>query len=151
MAENNIKIIKHTITRLLARREHSKSELFKKLIERDFEPDECRQWIAKFCESNIQSDQRFTESLIRTRTGKGVGQRRILQELKEHDIDPDVIANMFKEAQIDWFELAKKVFIKRFSEEAGTDWKARQKQQRFMYYRGFSQEQISYALESVEK
>ena len=37
MAENDSKIIKYTITRLLAGREHSKHELLKKLLHHDFE------------------------------------------------------------------------------------------------------------------
>ncbi|MGJ8678729.1 regulatory protein RecX [Paraglaciecola sp.] len=151
MPENNTKIIKHTITRFLARREHSKSELLKKLAERDFDIELCRQWIDKFSESDIQSDLRFAESLIRGRVNKGVGEVRILKELKDHKIDNDFIRQAMQELQIDWFELASKVFIKRFSGQVATDWKAKQKQQRFMYFRGFSHEQISYAFDSVEK
>lgn len=37
MSEINVKIIKNTITRLLAGREHSQYELLKKLLQRDFE------------------------------------------------------------------------------------------------------------------
>lgn len=48
MAENEVKIIKYTITRLLAGREHSKHELLKKLLQRYFERHLCFEWIDKF-------------------------------------------------------------------------------------------------------
>ena len=37
MADNDVKIIKYTITRLLAEREYGKHKLLNKLLQRDFE------------------------------------------------------------------------------------------------------------------
>ena len=55
MAENDVKIIKYTISRLLAGREHSKHELLKKFLQRDFERHLCLEWVDKFCQHNQQS------------------------------------------------------------------------------------------------
>ena len=64
MAENDIKIIKYTPTRLLAWREHSQHELLKKLLQRDFERHLCLEWLYKLNQHNPQSNDRFAESLI---------------------------------------------------------------------------------------
>lgn len=70
MAEKDIKIIKYTITRLLAGREDSTHELLKKPLQRDFERHLCLEWIDKFNQHNLQSNERFAEPLIRGRTNK---------------------------------------------------------------------------------
>ncbi len=146
MPENNTKIIKHAITRLLARREHSKSELLKKLSAKGFDPDECCKWIDKFNQHDIQSEHRFIETFIRNKVSKGLGEARIRNELREHKLDSQLVNQVFKDMEIDWFELAKNVFEKRFAGKVSQDFKDKQKQQRFMYYRGFDHEQINYAL-----
>jgi SOS response regulatory protein OraA/RecX len=64
MAENDFKIIKYTITILLAGRESSRSELLKTLLLRDFERYLCIELIDKFNQNNLQSNERFTEYLI---------------------------------------------------------------------------------------
>lgn len=150
MAENKVKIIKYTLTRLLAGREHSQHELLNKLLQRDFERALCLEWIEKYRQHNLQSDERFTESLIRGRSNKGIGENRIRNELREHQIDPDLIEFVLRELDIDWFELAAKVYHKKYPFPKSDDYKVRQKQQRFMYYRGFTQEQINYAIESSD-
>ena len=151
MAENDPKIIKFTITRLLASREHSQHELLNKLLQRKFDRQLCIEWIEKFRQKNLQSDSRFAGLLVRIRTNKGIGESRIRNELKEHRISQDIIDAAIQEEDIDWFELALQVFEKKFANTAEVDWKGQQKQQRFMYYRGFSQEQIKYATESTKK
>jgi regulatory protein len=146
MAENDVKIIKNTITRLLAGREHSKHELLKKLLQRDFERHLCLEWIDKFNQYNLHSNERFAESLIRGLANKGIGELRIRNELKEHQISTQIIAAAFEELDINWFELALKVFQKKYAGKSTKDYKEQQKQQRFLYFRGCTHEQISYAI-----
>ena len=57
MAENDFKIIKYTITILLAGRENSRSELLKTLLLRDFERYLCIELIDKFNQNNLQSNE----------------------------------------------------------------------------------------------
>ncbi|WP_232787555.1 regulatory protein RecX [Paraglaciecola sp. MB-3u-78] len=79
---------------------------------RDFERHLCVEWIEKFNQSNLQSNERFAESLIRGRSNKGIGELRIRNELKEHQISEEIVAAAMSELSIDWFELAVKVFKK---------------------------------------
>jgi regulatory protein len=70
-----------------------------------------------------------------------------MHELKEHQISTQIIAAAFDELDIDWFELVVKVFQKKYAGKSAKDFKEQQKQQRFLYYRGFAHEQIRYGIE----
>lgn len=48
--------------------------------------------------------------------------------------------------QVDWYELARQVRCKRFGEAPPCDHEARQKQWRYLSYRGFSPDQVREAL-----
>jgi regulatory protein len=51
------------------------------------------------------------------------------------------------DVSFDWFESSKAVRVKRFGDPLPADWTDKQKQMRFLQYRGFTQEQIKYAFE----
>jgi regulatory protein len=107
----------------------------------------CLEWIDKFNQHNLQSNEIFAESLIRGRSNKGIGETRIRNELKQHQISVQITAAVMNELNIDWFELSVKVFEKKCGKPA-KDFEEQQKQQRFLYHRDFTHEQIRYAIES---
>lgn len=127
---------------LLARREHSVTELITKL-KSDFEHDDIVNVINNLTERNLQSDQRFAENYLRYRSQRGFGYQRIRQELKERGVDAELISNVSAGSDIDWFALAASARCKRFGEQEPEDYKERAKQQRFLQYRGFTHEQIT--------
>lgn len=146
MTEDNHKVIRHTLTQLLSRREHGFNELLFKLQQKGFEVGEVLPVLQQFKEANIQSDSRFAEMHYRAGINKGQGQTRIKEVLKQHKIDDcDALAG-FSEIEVDWFELAWVVKCKKFGELPPKDTKEKAKQQRFLLYRGFSYEQIEHAL-----
>lgn len=128
---------------LLARREHSVTELTTKLLKAEFDRDDIDAVIEKLKTAGLQSDQRFTEDYLRYRSQRGFGSQRIRQELKERGVADDLIKTALQEAEIDWFSLATTVRCKRFGEQSPDDYKDRAKQQRFLQYRGFTHEQIT--------
>lgn len=150
MTDNPVKIINHTITRLLARREHSQQELLTKLLQRDLPADLCDVQLRQFVEAGLQSDMRFVESYIRTYSAKGHGENRIKMALREHGIDDNQISNALIDANIDFFELARQVYLKKYGENPVLDWQDKQKRMRFLQYRGFGHEQIQFALENPQ-
>ena len=133
---------------LLARREHSRRELERKLGARGF-PDEM---IASTLDALEQSGElaaaRFTESFIRARAAKGQGPARIRAELAERGIDREQAAELLRAAGIDWTAVASSVRDKRFGARRPTDFKERARQARFLEYRGFDRDQIGSALRS---
>jgi regulatory protein len=147
MSDNDAKIIRHKLTRLLSRREHSQTELRKKLAELELDKDLIEETIQRFSEKDIQSDLRYAEAVVRGAYRKGKGPVFVERELNNHDIDFHVVKALVNDESFDWFESSKAVRVKRFGSELPEDWTAKQKQMRFLQYRGFSQEQIKYAFE----
>ncbi|MCC5797524.1 MAG: recombination regulator RecX [Methylophaga sp.] len=128
---------------LLARREHSASELRQKLGQHDLDPTEIENCLQKLCEQGLQSDQRFAQNYLRYRSQKGMGPQRIEHELRQKGINAALIQTVMQDSEIDWFALADTVRCKRFGEQGPRDFTERAKQQRFMQYRGFSHEHIT--------
>jgi regulatory protein len=147
MSDNDAKIIRHKLTRLLSRREHSQTELRKKLAELALDKDLVDETIQRFAEKDIQSDLRYAEAVVRGAYRKGKGPVFVERELNNHDIDFYVVKALVDDENFDWFESSKAVRVKRFGAELPEDWTAKQKQMRFLQYRGFTQEQIKYAFE----
>ena len=87
---------------------------------------------------------------IRDSVYKGHGERRIRQELNQKRVSESVIEKAFEEEPQDWFELAKQAAEKKFKGVKAKDQKEYAKQVRFLQYRGYSFEQISYALSNED-
>ncbi len=147
MSDNDAKIIRHKLTRLLSRREHSQTELRKKLADLELDRDLVDDTIEQFAKKDIQSDVRYAEAVVRGAYRKGKGPVFIERTLYNHDIDLQLVRALTKDESFDWFESSKAVRVKRFGDELPDDWTYKQKQMRFLQYRGFTQEQIKYAFE----
>lgn len=146
MTNSSRKIIIDAITRMLSRREHSCQEVYRKLNQKGFVQDEFMSIVQEFVDADILSDHRYTQMRVRACAARGIGTSRINAELKQHGIDQSLISAAIAEAEIDWFELALAVKQKKFGQQVEGDFKHRQKQMQFLHYRGFTQEQIQYAV-----
>ncbi|MGB3725123.1 MAG: regulatory protein RecX [Glaciecola sp.] len=142
MSENETKIINHAITRWLSRREHSYQELLQKLLAKEYSHNLCEQQLQQFVDKGIQSDTRFTEAFIRNAYISGKGPQQIRQKLYQHKINETVMNQFIDSDQFDWFESAAKVRAKKFG-ALPHDFESKQKQMRFLQYRGFEQDHIN--------
>jgi len=133
---------------LLARREHSRRELERKLDARGFAEELIAPTLDALEESGELASARFTESFIRARAAKGQGPARIRAELAERGIDREQAAELLQRADIDWAAIASSVRDKRFGPQRPSDFKERARQARFLEYRGFDGGQIGSALKS---
>ena len=132
---------------LLARREHSRRELERKLDARGFAEELIAPTLDALEESGELAPARFTASFIRARAAKGQGPARIRAELAERGIDREQATELMRAADIDWTALAASVRDKRFGAQRPSDFKERARQARFLEYRGFDSDQIGSALE----
>jgi regulatory protein len=132
--------------RLLARREHSRVELGRKLRARGAPPDLVEEVLAALVARRLQSDERFAESLVSSRIGRGQGPVRIRRDLEAQGVPAAEVEAALEAACADWFERAAATRRKRFGSPAPTEWKERARQARFLEYRGFTGEQIRHAL-----
>jgi regulatory protein len=153
--------------KLLSQRDHSESELRRKLAVQPFSAKgnwgrrsggECgeateeidpqvieqviEQVIAYCYQHNWLDDSRFATSYINSRSRKGYGAQRIHSELMQKGVDKERVQTAFEISEIDWCLLAKEVAQRKFSEFLPVEWKKKVKVQRYLLYRGFCQEEI---------
>lgn len=147
MSIDEAKIINQSINRMLARREHSRHEIIQKLKEKEFAPALCYQQLQLFINRNLQSDTRYAESYVRSCYLKGKGPNVIRQQLKQHDIESSECNDILKSDDYDWFDAACRVREKKYGRDLPKDFADKQKQMRFLQYRGFEQAHIQVAFE----
>jgi regulatory protein len=135
--------IRRAALNLLARREHSTTELLRKLSSKDFDPATLQTVLATLITEGLLSDERFTESFIHYRRGMGYGPIRIQAELRDRGIADDLIQRHLVTSAEHWLTEAQYVWKKRFKNRLPTDYKTRAQQMRFLQYRGFTLEQIN--------
>jgi regulatory protein len=134
---------------LLTGREYSRTELATKLNRRFDSHPSIDEVLAKITEEGLQSDKRFAEAFVRSRIYRGHGLARIRQDIRQKGIADELIAEALEVADIDWYELAKDVAVRKFGRRSAADQREKAKRMRFMQYRGFNYEQIKYALDMV--
>src|SRR5699024_9112189 len=150
MKDSNFSKTRSLILEMLARREHSAWELQRKLAARGYQSDVVEAALLELCRDNLQSDQRFTESYIRSRIERGFGPRRIAAELRERGISKALIADYLEREESQWDSQVIKARNKRFGQVLPNNPKDRDRQIRFLQYRVFTQEQISHALSEID-
>ncbi len=154
MAEDNIKAIKSTCLRFLARREYSRIELYRKLSQKFSSTEQIQQVLDEMQEQGYQSDERFTESFIRAKVRANNGPFKIKIELREKGVCESTILSAFDKQSIDWLELAETARNKHFGPmdqgqeamitgDSSTHLANLAKQVRYLKNKGFYQEHIS--------
>ncbi|WP_425291142.1 regulatory protein RecX [Enterovibrio nigricans] len=135
---------------MLARRDHSELELRQKLAQRQCSPEDIDAAIENCHYHHWLDDQRFAESLLRQGVYKGHGWQRICFDAKRKGISAAQLESAQKNQQHDWYELAKALAQRRFGDLDGifpdVDFKQRAKWVRYLNSRGFTFDQINYAL-----
>ena len=130
---------------LLARREHSRLELGRKLVARSFDELLVSGVLDELEQDGLLSDERFARSFTASRYARGQGPHRIRRDLGERGIE--AAGTYLDDEQFDWGALARATRIKRFGREEPADFKEKARQMRFLEYRGFDRGQIKHALE----
>jgi regulatory protein len=138
---------KRTALELLARREHSRRELTRKLAARGFPADVVTSTLDELERTGALADARFTDSFVRSRVAKGQGPQRIRAELAQRGIGDDEVDGVLRAADVDWLATIRAARAKRFGPDLPRDYAERARQARFLQYRGFEAAQIRAALE----
>lgn len=142
--------IRHSAMGYLARREHSRLEIRKKLAQKRFSTDLIELVVTELVRENLVSDERFTEAYARSRTQRGFGPVRIRQELRERGVAEELIEQYASDGEPHWLAEMEQVRVKRFGPGKPEDFRDQAKQMRYLQYRGFSQSQISRVFRSTE-
>jgi regulatory protein len=133
---------------LLARREHSESELFEKLRQRFpvAQVNDIRAVVTRLREQGLQSDERFAEAFVRSRQQRGYGPMLIAQQLRQRGLEASCIELALSVPEERWLDVLLPLLEGRCGGALPEDAPARQKLQAFCYRRGFSADQIREAV-----
>jgi regulatory protein len=140
--------LKGRALRLLASREHSRSELEKKLAAHEVEPGELQRALDELQAKGFISEQRVVESLLHRRAAR-LGAGRVKQELQAKGISPEAVAEAVETLRGSEVERAREVWRKKFGEPAA-DAAGRARQMRFLATRGFGTDAIRRVVQGSE-
>lgn len=132
--------------RLLARREHSRVELTRKLEAAGFGREDIDPLLDQFEAQNWLSDQRFAESYIADHRARA-GSIKLAYDLRQRGVPDGIIDQLLRENRDSELERAQAVWQKKFG-TAPANASEKAKHIRFMQSRGFSGEIIRRAIDS---
>ncbi len=134
--------------RLLARREHSRAELARKLEQAGFVASDIHSLLDEFEEKNWLSDRRFAESYVADHRARS-GRIKLAYELRQRGVPDSIIAGVLGDNRESELERARETWSKKFG-KAPANAAETARQTRFMQSRGFTTEVIRQALSNAE-
>ena len=93
----------------------------------------------------LLDDRRYVENFVAYHASRGQGPAKVRQGLRDKGLRGELIEECLN-AYGDWLKHLKEVQRKKFGAAPATDFAARQRQMRFLGYRGFTSAQIRTAL-----
>ena len=132
--------LKGRALRLLSGREHSRSELERKLAAHEEEPGQLRRVLDELQAKGFIDHRRVAESVVHRRAAR-LGAARIRQELQGKGLDAELVAQAVAGLRATELQRAREVWRRKF-EQLPADARERGKQARFLAARGFDGEVI---------
>lgn len=127
---------------LLARREHGRVELTRKLRQRGAPSELIEPALDRLTEEGLLSESRYLESFINYRARSGYGPLRIREELGQRGLQRADIEQALRDAHFDWAAQLADTWQRKFDGRLPEDAKQRAQQTRFLVYRGYSMELV---------
>lgn len=130
--------IRDTALGLLSRREHTRLELAGKLKAKEFPATEIEALLDDLQREGLQSDARFAESYVYSRTRRGFGPLRIRQELQARGVTESLVSTHIDFNDPQWLALACQEYGKKFKDPRVASAKERARRMRYLQNRGFT-------------
>ena len=131
----------------LARREHSRVELRRKLAPHAESPEDVDRVLDELASLDLLSEERFAESLVGRRSQR-FGMQRIRQELGQHRLPSETLAPLLDDLKRTERGRAREVWSRKFG-TLPADAAERGRQHRFLAQRGFSSDSIGWVLKGA--
>jgi regulatory protein len=125
--------------RLLARREHARVELSRKLAPHAESAEQLAALLDNLAERSLLSDERYVEMRLNARRAR-YGDARLAHELRTQGVAGELVSAALAGGQ-DELGRARQIWQRKFGEQ-GADAAERARQMRFLMNRGFSGETI---------
>jgi len=133
--------LKARALRLLAQREHSRSELAGKLARHVQEGDDLPALLDWLQARDFINAERVAQSVLHRRAPR-LGARRVLQELRSKGLDEELVRAAGRQLADSELERARGVWLQRFGPEPATTLQERARQMRFLAARGFDADTV---------
>jgi len=127
---------------LLARREHGRVELARKLRQRGAPPELIEPALDRLTEEGLLSESRYLESFVSYRARSGQGPLRIREELGQRGLPRADIEQALRECGFDWQAQLEETWRRKFAGKLPVDARERAKQGRVLSYRGYPLDMI---------
>jgi regulatory protein len=132
--------LKGRALRLLSQREHSRTELERKLAQHEEVPGELAKALDELQARDFINDGRAVDSVVNRRSGK-LGSARIKQELAAKGLSGEAVAEAMSSLKDSELSRAQEVWRKKFG-TSPQDPQEKAKQMRFLLSRGFPSEVV---------
>lgn len=129
--------LKNDALKLLARREHSSFELYRKLARKGYADLDIGSLLEVFKKQGWQDDARFASAYTGSRQARGYGPLLIQKELSERGISDAMIVQVIDQHDPVWVETLVRLVNKKFAGSFAEDFIERAKQFRFLQSKGF--------------
>lgn len=130
---------------LLARREHGRVELTRKLLRSGAEPESVEAALDRLAEQGLLNEDRYLDSFVSSKARSGYGPARIREQLAQRGLTREAINQALEQADIDWSEALQQVWQRKFG-RLPADAREHAQQGRFLAYRGYPMNLISLLL-----
>ncbi|MBW7925549.1 MAG: recombination regulator RecX [Burkholderiaceae bacterium] len=132
--------LKARALRALARREHSRAELERKLAPHAESAEQLQALLDRLVETGLLSNERFAQSVVYRRASTR-GAAVVRHELRTHGLSEETVAAQVASLEQTEFERARALWVRRFG-SAPESIAERARQMRFLLARGFSAEVV---------
>lgn len=135
---------------LLARREHGRVELARKLRKRGAADDLIETALECLAQEGLLSESRYLESFVSYRARAGYGPLRIREELTQRGLPRADIEQAIRESGIDWRQQLEATWQRKYAGQLPGDARERAQQGRFLSYRGYPADLIGRLLRGMD-
>jgi regulatory protein len=129
----------------LARRDYATEELRRKLLEKGYDATVVAPLLEALHAEKLLDDRRYTENFVAYHAVRGQGPLRIRADLRRHGLPGNLVEECL-EGYPEWIVHLRKARAKKFGAGLPTHYADKQRQAKFLGYRGFTSAQIRMAL-----
>jgi regulatory protein len=129
----------------LARRDHASGDLRRKLLEKGYDAAVVAPLLEALRAEKLLDDRRYAENFVAYHAARGQGPVRVRADLRRHGLEGPLVEECL-DGFSDWIVQLQKARQKKFGTPLPGSYADKQRQARFLGYRGFTSAQIRMAL-----
>ena len=131
---------------LLARRDYASGELARTLSKMTENREKIDKALSRLVECGYLDVNRLITHMIDKHVRKKHGPARIKQEIRQKGFSPELVEQMLEKVDVDWYAMARELKVSKFGDAVASEAKEKNKQIRYLQYKGFSMDMIFEAL-----